>query len=153
MSRLAFGDDDHPAATLKHLDDATALHAAKRYDGTAYLSGYVVECTLKTVLLHDQTFDPATKQTDAAELAKWHKSLSRKPFGHSLTGLLAASVGAEGAKYLPPFPPKTSMLKWSETIRYRAPGRVDAEQAGAFLAWAEFAAESVVAMNLDGVLR
>ncbi len=154
MSRFVCGGDDHPEAALKHLADATALHEARRYDGAAYLAGYAVECTLKTVLLHDRTYDPATKQTNASELSSWHKKLSKRPFGHDLANLLAESVGAEGAKYLPPIPSTASVLNWSETIRYRAPHPVDAQQqAYEFLQWAELATESLVRMDLDGVLR
>lgn len=43
--------DDYPAAAGKHLQDSTALLAAGRPDGAAYLAGYVVECSLKTLLL------------------------------------------------------------------------------------------------------
>lgn len=47
-------DDDYPAAAGKHLADAHVLLAGARYDGTAYLAGYVVECALKT-LIHMET--------------------------------------------------------------------------------------------------
>ena len=40
--------DDYPEAPLKHLQDADMLFKSRRFDGAAYLSGYVVECALKT---------------------------------------------------------------------------------------------------------
>lgn len=46
--------DDYPAASSKHLADAQVLLAGARYDGAAYLAGYVVECALKT-LIHRET--------------------------------------------------------------------------------------------------
>ena len=51
MSRLKQNNnDDYPEAAEKHLEDALILIAGARYDGTAYLAGYVVECTLKTLI-------------------------------------------------------------------------------------------------------
>lgn len=52
MSSLALSNnDDYPAAAAKHLNDATALLQAGRLDGASYLSGYVVECSLRTVVM------------------------------------------------------------------------------------------------------
>lgn len=49
MSRLKQANgDDYPEAALKHLQDADALVRGRRFDGAAYLAGYVVECALKT---------------------------------------------------------------------------------------------------------
>ena len=42
--------DDYPEAARKHLVDATALATARRFDGAAYLSGYVVECAAKLLI-------------------------------------------------------------------------------------------------------
>ena len=43
MSRMKqCNDDDFPEAAGKHLEDASELFARARYDGTAYLAGYVV---------------------------------------------------------------------------------------------------------------
>lgn len=39
--------DDHPDAAGKHLLDALTLKENGRFDGAAYLSGYVIECSLK----------------------------------------------------------------------------------------------------------
>lgn len=49
MSRLKRPNgDDYPEAARKHLRDADALFRGGRFDGAAYLTGYVVECALKT---------------------------------------------------------------------------------------------------------
>lgn len=152
MSRLAVGKDDHPEAAQKHLHDASALVEAARYDGAAYHAGYVVECCLKAVLLHDKTYDGATGTTDTTKLAQWHKALKTRPYGHDLGQLLAASIGPEGARYLVPIDVTASVLDWTETMRYWAPGAVDELKARAFLAWAEIAADSIIRMQLDGVL-
>ena len=43
MSRMKQSNgDDFPEAAGKHLEDASELFARARYDGTAYLAGYVV---------------------------------------------------------------------------------------------------------------
>lgn len=42
--------DDYPAAALKHLQDSDVLIKGRRFDGAAYLAGYVVECVLKTLI-------------------------------------------------------------------------------------------------------
>ncbi len=152
MSRLAVGADDYPEAARKHIADARTLSEAQRHDGAAYHSGYVVECSLKAVLLHDRSYDPTTTTTDAAKLASWHAQLCSKKFGHKLARLLSATVGAEGARYLPPLGPSASVLNWTETMRYWAPGAISNVQAEAFLSWAELAVESIVQMTLDGVL-
>ena len=52
MSKLkSKNGDDHPEAAGKHLSDASTLLTASRLDGAAYLAGYVVECSLKAVML------------------------------------------------------------------------------------------------------
>src|SRR5712692_10642249 len=50
MSRLRTPiGDDHPEAAHKHLLDAQTLLGQQRADGAAYLSGYAVECALKSL--------------------------------------------------------------------------------------------------------
>ncbi len=152
MSQLAVGFDDHPEAAQKHFEDARSLNAAARYDGAAYHAGYVVECSLKSVLLHDRSYDQATGKAEVSRLQTWHKKLSKQPFAHNLARLLAETVGPEGARYLPPIEPNASVIHWTETMRYWAPGKVDRAKATAYLSWAEMAVLSVVQMQLDGVL-
>ena len=103
---LADGDDDHPEAAWKHLDDAVVLLAGGRLDGVAYHAGYVVECSLKAVLLHDKSFDSSTGKTNAKDLAKWAKALRFQPFGHNLAALLSHSLGPAGAPYCRSFRPR-----------------------------------------------
>lgn len=152
MSRLAVGPDDHPEAARKHIDDAFVLRAAGRHDGVAYHAGYVLECSLKAVLLHDRSYDPATGAANPALLAQWRRALSRRPFGHDLQQLLTAAVGPEGARYLPIVPPTASILDWTETLRYRATGAITESAAHSYLSWAELAIDSVLQMMLDGVV-
>jgi hypothetical protein len=150
MSLLCVGEDDHPEAALKHFEDAKVLKRAGRPDGAAYHAGYVVECSLKSVILHDRSYDLAAGARDATKLKDWHKQLKCKPFRHDLEEILNATVGTEGARYMPPLHNRASVVKWTATMRYWPPS-VDDREAAAFLAWAELAVQAVIQMKLDGV--
>jgi hypothetical protein len=153
MSKLRVQNDDHPEAAGKHLGDAAVLLNASRYDGAGYLSGYVVECALKAVILHDNSFDPHAGSHDTAKLAAWHQKLSKKPFGHDLKNLAAATIGVEGARYLPDLPMNAAVLEWRETLRYMSPGDVTEPRARAYHEWAGMAYEhAIIAMRSDGVI-
>jgi hypothetical protein len=152
MSQLCVGKDDHPEAACKHLEDAKVLKSAGRPDGAAYHAGYVVECSLKSVILHDRSWDPAAGIRDAAKLDDWHSQLRKKKYGHDLEAILNATVGPEGARYWPPLHLDASVVSaWSEQMRYWAP-TVPADRAAAFVAWADLAAQAVIQMKLDGVV-
>lgn len=138
--RLANGDD-HPEAAGKHLSDAHVLLPAGRADGAGYLAGYVVECSLKSLILVG----------------------AGQPWGHDLNALgvealrLAALPGARSARYVPRMTPGHSLYDaaagWRETLRYREPGAVTPVDAGSWLAEAQAIYESTIApMRLDGVV-
>lgn len=141
MSNLKLPNgDDHPDAAGKHLDDATTLLPAGRCDGAAYHAGYVVECTLKSVILVG----------------------TGTPWGHDLNGLgrealkFAALPGAKSARYIPQMTPGHSLYDptggWRETLRYREPGVVAPSDAASWVVEAQSVYESaVVRMRLDGV--
>ena len=156
MSSLKVGPDDHPEAALKHLTDASVLLTGGRFDGASYLSGYVVESALKSVLLHDHCANAAGH--DPSLLKQHHDKLKYKPFGHDLTRLALANLTGPGVNYWPGLsagsagsPP--SILKWNPESRYWPGGLVSQTEAEAHLAWAEFVAKaSVVRMTLDGVI-
>jgi hypothetical protein len=158
MSALqAHNSDDFPDAATKHLGDARALHAARRHDGACYLLGYVVECSLKAVYLHDRAWESSTRTHNKALLLAAHHQVSHKPLGHDLSALLAVSVGPEGARYLPDLPPPgpgaATILTWKETLRYRSPAPDADIRAASWSAWAEFVHDhTVIQMQLDGVL-
>jgi len=157
MSRLRVGDDDHADAAGKHWEDVKVLADASppRHDGAGYLSGYVVECTLKAVILHDKSYDPAFGTHDAAALRRWHATLSRRPYGHNLLQLAAELVGPEGARYMPDLPhaaPRASIFDWAETLRYCPPGAITEGRALSYREWAGSAYESILRMRADGVI-
>lgn len=142
MSRLRQPNgDDHPEAARKHLDDTSVLSTGNRPDGAAYLAGYVVECSLKSLVLLE----------------------GGTPWGHDLNALsrdalrLAALPGARTARYIPRMTPGHTLYDpqggWRETIRYRAPGCVDRATAASWVGEAQAIFEStIVPMQLDGVI-
>lgn len=153
MSKLKVADDDHAEAAGKHRADAEVLIDARRHDGAGYLSGYVLECAIKSVILHDKSFDPTTARHDTTTLAHQHKTLSQKPFGHNLVALLHMTVTASGAPYMPDVPPTAAVLRWKETTRYAPSGTVTEAQARSYYEWACTVYEqTVLKMKLDGVI-
>jgi len=154
--RLPNGDD-HPEAAGKHLSDASVLLEAGRNtgraDGAAYLSGYVVECALKCLVILDRA--PSIGIEAAGEQARRFRhdlgALSREALS------LAALPGSRTARYVPrvtsghPFYDRTT--GWSETLRYRAPGAPVFQEAESWLTEARAVYESTVAvMRIDGVV-
>ena len=141
MSKLQTLDgDDYPDAALKHLLDAQTLLGQQRADGAAYLSGYVVECALKSV---------------------WQLETGKPRKGHDLPVLaqavsaVATVAGAKTARY---FKAATSgvlssaIAAWKPEMRYQSPSMsVGDAQAWCNVANAVFL-ETVGQMRLDGVL-
>ncbi|HEX4423214.1 MAG TPA: hypothetical protein VH165_35120 [Kofleriaceae bacterium] len=153
MSALRVQNEDFPEAATKHLNDAQALHAAQRADGACYLLGYVVECCLKSVRLHDHAWRSATHRHDAGALSIARNQMASRLFGHNLLALLSTTIGTEGARYLPDLPPDASIYQWKETRRYQ-PLDPNAETAAtSWMSWARFVYDAtIVQMQLDGVL-
>ncbi len=146
--------EDYPEAAKKHLEDATALACTQRHDGCSYLAGYVVECSLRSVFLHEESWDPTARQHIPRKL---HAALDRRPVSHDLQDLLmelkrvTAAATALSAKYVPP-PPVTMVPRWSASLRYRAP-HVTARDSQAMLAEAKRVYDHTIGqMRLDGVL-
>lgn len=103
--------DDYSSASSKHLEDAKILLTNKRYDGAGYLSGYVVECSLKAVLNH----------------------YKKDGWGHELDELsrdalrLATLPNGSIAKYIPrnlDLNQNTLLSEWTFKIRYKSEGLV-----------------------------
>jgi hypothetical protein len=154
MSVLRVADEDYPDAATRHLGDAKALCAAFRHDGASYLLGYVVECCLKSVRLHDQAWQPALLAHDPQALSTARKAMmNSKLFGHKLYALMATAIGTTGARYLPDLPPSASIYKWSEARRYQRADPQAEDTADAWLHWASYVYDAtIVQMTLDGAL-
>lgn len=140
MSSLSSNGDDHPEAAQNHLLDAGVLLAQGRPDGAGYLSGYVVECALKSLLVLETKSPPQ------------HHSL---PSLVSQVSALATVAGAKSARYFGPATrgvPASAIASWRPGMRYRSPSMAlrDAQN------WHDFARdvfeETVHQMRLDGVL-
>ena len=141
MSRLRLPNgDDHPDAAHKHLLDAGALLAQQRPDGAAYLSGYVVECALKTLHLletsqalwgHD--FGSLVKHVSAVATVAGVKTA--RYFGPVTSGVLASAIGG-----------------WTETMRYHAPSMALGDAQSWYACAQNVFSETVHQMRLDGVL-
>ena len=141
MSRLkTVQGDDHPEAAGKHLLDAGALLAAGRADGAAYLSGYVVECSLKSI---------------------YQLETGTSLWGHDLPTLsarvsaVATVVGARTARYfggITASAASSAIASWRPEMRYAAP-IMSASNAAA---WQQIAGrvfqETIAQMRLDGEL-
>jgi HEPN domain-containing protein len=152
MSKLRLpSGDDHPEAAGKHLADAEVLLDKERPDGAMYLSGYVIECALKALLLHEESVPAAggavpwrrggaghdlqRLHADVATLAVVAGAKTARYFGATITGLLTLPIAT-----------------WNPEQRYRPP---EAKQSDAE-SWVADARkvfhETVGAMLKDGVL-
>ncbi len=141
MSKLRTPEgDDYPDAALKHLLDAQTLLEQQRADGAAYLSGYVVECALKSI---------------------WQLETERSRHGHDLVTLAQAAsavamvLGARTACYFKTAASgvaSSAIAAWKPEMRYQSPTM----SAGDAQAWCNIAdavfMETVAEMRLDGVL-
>ena len=132
--------DDYPEAALKHLQDAEVLLKGRRFDGAAYLSGYVVECALKTLI-----------QVESDRV--------RRP--HELTGLLdemdVLAVRAKtrtGRLYVRVAAAlrTADVLRWKPPMRYRGP-EVTSSEAEAWFQEAREAYDLIVgSLILEGAI-
>lgn len=143
--------DDYPTAARRHLEDAEVLLGAgpARVDGAAYLLGYVIECTLKSLVV----LEHGTQQ-GAAEARRFGHDLSK--LSVEATRLAALAGSPHTAKYLPRFPknvpPHEVYREWRETLRYEAGGVFTEDQILSWWVEARWLWEEVVRkMFRDGV--
>lgn len=142
MSQLRLPNgDDHPEAAHKHLLDADTLLAHIRPDGAAYLSGYVVECALKSLHLLE-TGTPPPPIHNLRVLAQQVSALA------IVAGARTARYFGQATRGIPTAP----IAGWRPEMRYQTPGMslVEAKK------WHDCARdvfhETVLQMKLDGVL-
>lgn len=141
MSKLATArGDDHPEAAGKHLQDAGVLLAAGRADGAAYLSGYVVECSLKSIF-----------QLETGTPLHGHFSTDL----HNQVSAVSAVAGAKTAKYLGTATAgilASPVASWHPGMRYRAASMTLADAQAWHRAAAQVFQETIAQMHLDGEL-
>ena len=143
MSKLRCPEgDDHPDAAGKHLLDALTLKENRRFDGAAYLSGYVIECSLKTLIIlqtkksiHGHKLDELSKRV--LELARLPTSKTAK-YNKVISSKLSIRDPVKG---------------WKAILRYRAEGSLSPAEAEVWVNEAMAVYQSTIAqMKLDGVL-
>lgn len=141
--------DDHPDAAAKHLCDSLTLLSNHRPDGAAYLSGYVVECALKTLLLLETGTSPQTITLWTGRNGHDLKHLA------SQASTLASVAGSKTARYLKSATSSissTAIANWSPGIRYREPHLTHHVANTWHSAAKDVYDETIAAMHLDGVL-
>lgn len=158
MSRLAYQGDDYPEASKKHLDDATVLERGGRHDGSAYLAGYVVECALKSLLLHEACWDERAREHDRRKLEREQARL-RDEVGHGIRDLfeevtrVCAAATSRSSAYIPNLPDRAAIRRWKASLRYRSAGAMTRDLAQAMLRDARQTYDQTIQrMRLDGVL-
>ena len=130
--------EDYPKAALKHLQDAQALNKSSRFDGAAYLAGYVVECTLKTMI--DIENNSVPRIHDLSQLQARLQALS--VVAGSRTGHLYITITQA----------INQILSWKPEMRYRGP-YVAAPVAGKWLAEADDVYKKVIgSLTLTGLI-
>lgn len=141
MSRLSQSNgDDYPDAARKHLEDAAVLLSGHRFDGVAYLSGYVVECAMKT-LIQVETGTGSRSH----DLAGLDRSLA----------MLAARVGAQTARFYARAAPllrDPNVLAWEPATRYRGPAMTQPCADALFRSANDIYNVIIGGLILDGVL-
>jgi len=141
VSRLALQNgDDYPEAARKHLLDASALLSSHRPDGAAYLSGYAVECALKTLIVLEGATPPhhhrlGDLRGEVNRLAAIAGSKAARYIGHATQTVAAAAIAG-----------------WNPNMRYR-PASVTPGDAATWHAEAtRIFRETIQQMRLDGVI-
>lgn len=141
MSRLRLPNgDDHPDAAHKHLLDAAVLLAQQRPDGSVYLSGYVVECALKSLHVLETgkallSHDLGSLVQQANRVATIAGAKTAKYFGRATNGVPTSAIGA-----------------WIPEMRYRAPSVALGDAANCHACAQAVFTETVHQMRLDGVI-
>lgn len=145
MSKLAQPNgDDHPEAAGKHLEDAMALVKAQRYDGAAYLAGYVVECAIKALILLEHGWARGHELNQLSNRAQQFAALSGARSARYVAGVMRISSGGGIMN------PSTG---WCPSLRYWPPNRISRQRATNWLSDAQaIYAQTIVPMRLDGVI-
>jgi len=141
-SLLQTNGDDYPDAAEKHLSDAKSLLTNQRYDGAAYLSGYVVECSLKSLI----QFETGVALKDH-NFNKLQKNVIR----------LSAQANSKTAKYASSKPIrdllKSKVIRWSVKIRYSSSGKITSTDSNSWFKEAnDVFISTILEMRLDGVI-
>ena len=135
---VVISKEDFPKAALKHLQDAQALLKSNRFDGAAYLAGYVVECALKTMIEVERKNVPHIH--DLSQLQS------------RLQALAVVAGSRTGNLYVAITQAINQIHSWIPEMRYREP-YVAAPVAGSWLAEADDVYKKVIgSLTLAGLI-
>jgi hypothetical protein len=128
-------ESDYREAAARHVRDACILRDEERWTNAAYLSGYAVECALKTLLDRAERRVPYTHNLrrlkravlDAADgRAKRLKGIVRHPFN------LGIQVPKDFDQFQYPAG-ADPVLEWHPSLRYQPDGVVSAAVANSWV--------------------
>ena len=114
---------------MKHCDDARHLLSANRPDGAAYLAGYAVECTLKTVIQVERGNNALLRFHDLNSLSAQAMGLAALPSNKTARYLTHPSITT-----LPYSNPPSG---WKEYLRYYPSGTIPTPTAEQWVGEAE----------------
>lgn len=179
MSNLKVGQEDFPAAAEKMQRDAAALLSAGRYDGAAYLAGYAVECSLKTVLLLEAYARVANVRTEAdlllnlalvSQETKANTLKDLRAISHTFSDAIDAARGTRGLRKTKFFASVWSspvtlsfqrriwnryavVLQWVPSLRYGGEGAFSHKRAKRWVnASTQMVTDTVGAMRRQGLV-
>jgi HEPN domain-containing protein len=117
--------EKYPEAARRHLEDSKYLLDDKRWDTSAYLAGYVIECSLKAVITTPEA-PPGVNvyqighdlQTLAGQLERMAAS-AKTGFRRSVSGRQLLDLQKQLA----------AGFQWKETLRYEESGYISPENA------------------------
>jgi HEPN domain-containing protein len=112
--------ENYPNAARRHLEDSHTLLDAGRWDNSAYLAGYVVECSLKAVITHPAAppdVDVKEIGHNISKLAAILDSMAAARFAgnrRSVDSRLVSKLRSE----------MTVHVAWSPAMRYEDSGKI-----------------------------
>lgn len=137
--RAVRGGDDYPAAAGKHLADASTLLDGARYDGAAYLAGYVVECALKTLI---QMETRILRSHDLESLSSMLRAITAQASSRTQRVSVSAAAFLHGS----------GIVSWKPEMRYRAAHVTRSTARAWFREAQEFYNLTIGRLRADGVI-
>ncbi len=129
--------EDFPSAAVRHYEDAKMLLGSDRFDNAFYLSGYTVECILKSLLA-----------SGGVEAKKFSHRLEEM----KLRGLeFLAGYSFLWSRYRPRW--GAALADWSSEVRYQPSGSVNNSSATEAVDDAQVLVREILPrMILDGLV-
>jgi hypothetical protein len=135
-------EDDFRSAAELHLNDGSFLVKHERYDNAFYLLGYVVECSLKTIV-----------ESKEGAARKYKHDLGKLRTAYLRLAVLMGSAVSAPSETVEKLVKDFENLDWNPSHRYRGNGHVDSTMAGEAQRLAKGIYEdTVVRLRISGVL-